>query len=122
MPNTTPRLPLVSLETVVRWLGGRKLELAIFLLGVALRVSMRFSYEPTAAHDFPWHWELVLRLKSNNRHAASTLPVYVHANGWPMTSFHRLVKASTIRSSALRPSTEAYRNTVRVSIPNQIST
>lgn len=48
-----------GLRSVVRWLGGRKLELGIFLLGVALRVSMRFSYEPTAAYDFPWHWELV---------------------------------------------------------------
>ncbi len=44
---------------LLRWLAERKLELALFLLGVALRVSMRFSYEPTAAYDFPWHWELV---------------------------------------------------------------
>lgn len=59
MPNTTLPLPVRGLEPIVRWLGSRKLELAIFLLGVALRVSMRFSYEPTAAYDFPWHWELV---------------------------------------------------------------
>lgn len=47
------------LRSVIGWLSRRKLELALFLLGVALRVSMRFSYEPTAAYDFPWHWELV---------------------------------------------------------------
>jgi hypothetical protein len=49
------------------WLGSRKLELAVFLLGVALRVSMRFAYEPTAAYDFPTHWELVQWMIQHHR-------------------------------------------------------
>src|SRR5688572_7506170 len=54
------RQPLQALAVGwLAWLGGRKLELAVFLLGVALRVSMRFYYDPTAAYDFPSHWELV---------------------------------------------------------------
>ncbi|MEY2931577.1 MAG: hypothetical protein RL033_2326 [Pseudomonadota bacterium] len=48
-----------TLLSWLAWLGSRKLELAVLLLGVALRVSMRYRYEPTGAYDFPWHWELV---------------------------------------------------------------
>jgi hypothetical protein len=52
--------PLVGgLIRWLAWLACRKVELSVFLLGVALRLSMRFAYEPTDAYDFDSHWELV---------------------------------------------------------------
>ncbi len=41
------------------WLLSRKTELALFALGVLLRVSMSWSYEPTWAFDFGDHWQVV---------------------------------------------------------------
>lgn len=79
------------------WLVGRKLELAIFLLGVALRISMRFAYEPTAAYDFDSHWELVEWMIEHRRVAPAaelyqsqhpplfyTIAALLFANGVPI--------------------------------------
>jgi hypothetical protein len=48
---------------VLTFVGSRKLELLVFALGVLLRASMRFSYNPRWAYDFPWHWEVVEWIK-----------------------------------------------------------
>jgi hypothetical protein len=41
------------------WLGARKLELAIFGIGVLLRLSMYWNYHPRWSYDTDSHWAVV---------------------------------------------------------------
>jgi hypothetical protein len=41
------------------WLGSRRLELAVFLLGVLLRCSMAWSYDQAWTYDADGHWAVV---------------------------------------------------------------
>src|SRR5437867_2221119 len=43
----------------LRWLLRRKIELAVFLVGVLLRLSMVWNYHVTWSYDSETHWELV---------------------------------------------------------------
>jgi 4-amino-4-deoxy-L-arabinose transferase-like glycosyltransferase len=44
---------------VLGWLGNRKLELAIFALGVLLRTSMAWNYAAEWSYDSDLHWAVV---------------------------------------------------------------
>ncbi len=72
-----------SLRDGLKWLGSRKPELGIFLLGVALRVSMRVSYPVDWAYDFHLHWQLVEWMILNRRVApADTMLQAQHPPGF----------------------------------------
>lgn len=43
----------------LRWLGMRKTELAVFLLGAALRVTMGISFQPEWAYDAHGHFAVI---------------------------------------------------------------
>ena len=50
---------------LLRLLRRRKLELALFLLGVVLRISMRFNYHRGWSYDWQFHWEVVVWIRNH---------------------------------------------------------
>ncbi len=49
----------VACQSAVRWLGHRKLELGIFLIGVLLRLTMSWNSNARWSYDADLHWEVV---------------------------------------------------------------
>jgi hypothetical protein len=52
---------------VLAWLGSRKLELTLLLLGILLRTSMAWNYDARWSYDSPWHWEVVEWIAKHKR-------------------------------------------------------
>jgi len=58
----------------LRWLNHRKLELAIFLVGVLLRLTMSWNFHARWSYDADFHWEVVTWILEHGRipHTEST--------------------------------------------------
>jgi 4-amino-4-deoxy-L-arabinose transferase-like glycosyltransferase len=68
----TPRVSfgaraLERLARVFAFLKSRSIELAIFAVGAALRISMAFSYDATWSYDSDLHWEVVTWIAKHHR-------------------------------------------------------
>jgi hypothetical protein len=56
-----------SVSRALAWCARRKLELALFTLGAALRASMRTRFRPEWSYDSDLHWEVVTWIAQHHR-------------------------------------------------------
>lgn len=49
------------------WLWRRKVELCVFLLGVLLRLSMKWNYHPYWSYDSVFHWDVISWILEHRR-------------------------------------------------------
>jgi len=71
------------------WLFRRRIELALFLLGVLLRLSMYWNYHPAWSYDSNLHWEVIQWIADNGKapSAEATFesfhpPLYYATSAW----------------------------------------
>jgi 4-amino-4-deoxy-L-arabinose transferase-like glycosyltransferase len=65
-------------QSTVRWLGQRKLELAVFLGGVLLRLTMTWNFDARWTYDADLHWQVVTWILEHGKvpHPESTFSSY----------------------------------------------
>jgi hypothetical protein len=71
------------------WLFRRKIELALFLFGVLLRLSMFWNYDPSWSYDSNLHWEVIQWIADNGKTPAAEAtfesfhpPLYYATGAW----------------------------------------